>query len=272
MIVYNRELEGVTRAIEYASSVAKEGEVYNIYTDNQAVLLRLKTPSDNPGQSHQIRAIIASKATIAKGAKIVLNWVPGHTDIIRNEEADRLAKAATLIEPNHDHVTSFAYYSYEVNMLKKHSVSSSIENYYIQNQNSHSNSYSKIYPSKILSKIALPLGANREHASALYQLKLGHGYIKSYLYQLGHVQNNLCTCGDIETPKHLLLHCRVYKEERKILFNKVKKALRTSSITLLALLHTKQGIESTLVFLKETKISTRTWHTQRIESRAQHVT
>ena len=73
VLVYNRELEGVMRAIEYASSIAKEGEVYNIYIDNQAILLRLKTPSDNPGQSHQIRAIIASRATIAKGAKIVLN-------------------------------------------------------------------------------------------------------------------------------------------------------------------------------------------------------
>jgi hypothetical protein len=33
-IVYNGELEGVTRAIEYASSKAKRGELFNIYTDN----------------------------------------------------------------------------------------------------------------------------------------------------------------------------------------------------------------------------------------------
>jgi len=33
-IVYNRELEGVTRAIKYASSKAKRGELFNIYTDN----------------------------------------------------------------------------------------------------------------------------------------------------------------------------------------------------------------------------------------------
>jgi ribonuclease HI len=71
-IVYNRELEGVTRAIEYASSKAKRGELFNIYTDNQAGLLRLKTPSDKPGQSQQIRAILATKALIAKGASIEL--------------------------------------------------------------------------------------------------------------------------------------------------------------------------------------------------------
>jgi hypothetical protein len=48
-IVYNRELEGVTRAIEYTSSKAKRGELFNIYIDNQAGLLRLKTPSNKPG-------------------------------------------------------------------------------------------------------------------------------------------------------------------------------------------------------------------------------
>ena len=82
------------------------------------------------------------------------------------------------------------------------------------------------------------------------------------------MQNNRCTCGAIESPKHLLLECRVYNKERRVLFNKIKQVLRISNITLLALLYTKEGIESTLVFLKDTKISTRPWHTQRIESHA----
>ena len=33
-IVYNRELEGVIRAIKYASSIVKRGELFNIFTDN----------------------------------------------------------------------------------------------------------------------------------------------------------------------------------------------------------------------------------------------
>jgi hypothetical protein len=35
-LVYNGELEGVTQAIEYANSVAKEGKSFIIYSDNQA--------------------------------------------------------------------------------------------------------------------------------------------------------------------------------------------------------------------------------------------
>jgi hypothetical protein len=33
-IVYNRELEGITSAIKYASSIVKRGELFNIYIDN----------------------------------------------------------------------------------------------------------------------------------------------------------------------------------------------------------------------------------------------
>ena len=38
----------------------------------------------------------------AKGATITLNWVPGHTDVEGNEQADRLAKLATAQQPESD--------------------------------------------------------------------------------------------------------------------------------------------------------------------------
>ena len=37
-IVYNRELEGIIRAIEYTSSIVKRREIFNIFIDNQAGL------------------------------------------------------------------------------------------------------------------------------------------------------------------------------------------------------------------------------------------
>ena len=84
-LVYNGELEGATQAIEYASLVAQPGQHFHIYSDNQAGLYRLKTPSDRPGQSCQIRASTATKLVTRKGAKVSLNWVPGHKDIVGNE-------------------------------------------------------------------------------------------------------------------------------------------------------------------------------------------
>ena len=37
------------KALEYASDIAKEGVHFNIFTDNQAGILRLKIPLDKPG-------------------------------------------------------------------------------------------------------------------------------------------------------------------------------------------------------------------------------
>ena len=45
-LVYNGELEGATLATEYTSLVAQPGQHFYIYSDNQAGLYRLKTPSD----------------------------------------------------------------------------------------------------------------------------------------------------------------------------------------------------------------------------------
>jgi hypothetical protein len=114
-IVYNGELEAVIKAIEYASEIAKEGEHFDIFTDNQASILRLKTPSDKPGQSQQIRAILATKSLLAKGASLDLVWVPGHTDIAGNEEADRLVKKTIASKNYLSDKTSFAFLGIQIN-------------------------------------------------------------------------------------------------------------------------------------------------------------
>ena len=114
-------------------------------------------------------------------------------------------------------------------------------------------------------RINLPLGTLRPLASAFFQLKLGHGYLKSYLHRLNIVSNNKCRCGKTENAKHLLLYCELYKEERIRLFSLFKGSLDASAFNLRVLLHTEVGIPNTLVFLKETSICTRKWHIERNE-------
>jgi ribonuclease HI len=265
-IVYNGELEGVVRAIEYASSVAERGVHFDIYCDNQAAIYRLKTPSDNPGQSSQIKAIEASKAILAKGASITIKWVPGHTDIRGNEEADKLAKLATTLNPSSEGI-SFALLGLKISEIKRNEWYTSLQKYTISRApNLNQETYSHLYPWKITKRIRLPTKVNRATSSALFQLKLGHGYIKSYLYRLGHVTNNKCRCGSVETSRHLLLYCRIYKEERKRLYKELKLNIRLNDISLNTLLHLNSlFIEKSLVFLKETSICTRDWHLQRAE-------
>jgi ribonuclease HI len=266
-LVYNGELEGTTQAIEYASRTAQPGQTYHIYSDNQAGLFRLRTPSDHPGQACQIRAIQAAERAQSKGATVSVNWVPGHTEVYGNELADALAKQATRIAPSTHH-TSFAVLGCKVRelnatewqaMLDQPSRQQNQQNQ--QNQNQNPNSYRNQFPWRLWTKIQLPPGTKRILASSFYQLKLGHGYIKAYLHRIGRAGNNRCRCGKKETAEHLLLSCR--DTQLVTVRTKLKDKIQELRPSLRLLMHTKIGIEKTLDFLRDTRICTRRWHLER---------
>jgi hypothetical protein len=73
------------------------------------------------------------------------------------------------------------------------------------------------------------------------------------------VESDTCKCGKRETPEHLLLSCPELHTARK----QLKDDLKGIRLSLPLLLHTKIGIEKTLVFLKATGIATRKWHLER---------
>jgi ribonuclease HI len=257
--VYNGELEGITSAIEYASSIVLPGVDIIIYSDNQASLKRLSTISNQPGQACQARAIQSTKDALAKGAKsIQLKWVPGHMDILGNELADKLAKQATKIQPI---IEELSYATLKARQ-KAISVDKWLELLNLSKSSSSSqNLYYKHFPwdrPKDRIKLLAKLGTSRVTASAFYQLKLSHGYLRTYLFRQGHSSTDLCQCGAKETTSHLLLSCPIYRAARQAL-----QAKLGSRLTLSLLLNTLTGIEHTLVFLKETRIVTRAWHLER---------
>ena len=208
-LVYNRELEGTTRAIEFTSRVAKPGQIYYIYSDNQAGLYRLKTLSDNPGQACQIRASQAVELAKSKGASISINWVPGHTEVYGNELADSLAKAATKLLPSTDK-TSFAVLGCRAKKTSSREWESVLDQYDRQLSQNPATSKNQ-FPWQLRSKVQIPPGTKRELASSFYQLKLGHGYLKSYLHRIGRSETDLRSCIKRETTENLLLSCKQTK-------------------------------------------------------------
>jgi hypothetical protein len=66
--------------------------------------------------------------------------------------------------------------------------------------------------------------------AAYYQLKLGKGFFKQFLKAIGKDNKGECFSNytSVQTPKHLLLHCKHYRKERK----KIKDALNTPILTL----------------------------------------
>jgi hypothetical protein len=180
-------------------------------------------------------------------------------DIYGNELADSLAKEATQQSPDSDE-TSFAVLGSKIKQAStKEWLSLLHKDDQLPNQNPAS--YRRTFPWKLQPKIQLPPGTKREQASALFQLKLGHGYMKSYLYKLGHSESDLYCCKKKETIEHLLLSCKELGAARK----ELQDELQGTRLSLILLLHTKTGIEKTLGFLKKTRIVTRKWHLARRE-------
>jgi hypothetical protein len=96
----------------------------------------------------------------------------------------------------------------------------------------------------------------RQTSSAYYALKLGHGFFKSYSKRLGHATSDLCRCGSVETPEHLLLSCPNYNFQRP-------QCLKRGT-PLAVLLQEKTEREDVIQFIQQTKIGTRQWHLSRL--------
>ena len=90
-------------------------------------------------------------------------------------------------------------------------------------------------------------------ASTIHQLRLGHGYFRSYLIRLPNYDSTRCLCSEpLQTTKHLLLRCPLYREERE-------RAGIGRETTLHSLLFTPKGTGALIDFIQETKVATRRW-------------
>lgn len=104
---------------------------------------------------------------------------------------------------------------------------------------------------------AISVKCERTIASALYSLRLGHGYFRSYLYRFHKVESDNCRCGGRETPEHLLLACPLYNNCRP---ERLRNARSLDDV-----MSDKDGLKDTIEYLQKTRIATRSWYLKRAE-------
>lgn len=96
--VYAGELQGISLALQIAQQDRAEGHRRSrvlIYTDNQAAIRSSAKPKGKPGAYLLERIATQTTALQEQGLPIEIRWVPAHTGVQGNEDADKAAKEAT---------------------------------------------------------------------------------------------------------------------------------------------------------------------------------
>lgn len=105
--VYDAELYGAAMALLAALSFRQKGEKIFVLLDNQAAVKALKT-----GKTSSCLLLTRTFREAAQKANAGVRWVPGHSLISGNEEADAEARAALRKLPTRDSTPSFTTLAY----------------------------------------------------------------------------------------------------------------------------------------------------------------
>ena len=96
--VYAAELQGISLALDIALRDRAEGYTRSkvlIYTDNQAAIRSAAKPKGKPG-AYLLKTIVTQTRDLQEqGLPVEIRWVPAHTGVQGNEDADKAAKEAT---------------------------------------------------------------------------------------------------------------------------------------------------------------------------------
>jgi ribonuclease HI len=181
-----------------------------IFSDSQSALLSVQ--SWRASACQEVVAEIIKKLWLSN---VVLYWIPGHSGIEGNEEADKLAKAATREQseepPQRD---GKPWYLVRLALKKAN----------IEKGSLPSGPPRRAETGKFTRKIdaALHLGKSAElyqqmnsaEAAILTQLRTGKTFLKEYLHKIKASETAACDCGLTESIAHFLFSCSRWVRQR----------------------------------------------------------
>ena len=253
--VYNSKLYIIKIVLEvFFSRLDLHTSELWIFSDSQASLMALK---NQPNQAnHQIYKKIYYwvQKLVVKSIKIHLHWVPGHMDVYGNEKADQAAKYGAEWDEDSTKAKPLLSMSFLKRKAKEEAMGE-WQSIWQKTKKNHQYQDLKTQPKWKPN----PLKLNKMTWSTITQLKLGHGYFRSYLIRLPDYSDgncNICQTNQPQTPYHLIFQCSGYSESRQKTIHKLDPNERT----LYSLFSTEIGLKNLIAFLQETKIATRGWH------------
>ena len=188
--IFSAELKAIDLALNHIEQDAYWR--YIIYTDSLSVMQALEgEKTDNPLVSLQEKL-----SRLCERADIVFCWLPSHIGILGNEEADKAAKDALLLE-----VLPFKVPFSDCKPL----INSFIHDVWQRSWNDPSNQENKLFAVK--PNISEWLPVKRREEIILANLSIGHTHMTHSCLLKGEELLECIPCNTTLSVKHLLVEC-----------------------------------------------------------------
>ena len=255
--IFAAELEGINLGLQQWNRIKRKFPHCHIFTDSQAACIAVSHPYRQSGQS-RIKEILDQLDRILQNhlyRQLQITWIPGHYNIVGNEQADKAAKAVAQNPHVHPQFSNKPATHYPLKSSLKQSICSNISakwtTHWFETQTATALHLRRIRrDTKVTNGPKLYYGYSRSITAKLAQLRTGHCRLNSYLHRFNIVDSAECECGEgKETPEHFLLVCKRYKEDRKTL----RKKVGFEGMNTRCLLGDRKAIKHTMEYIKSTE-------------------